>query len=296
MRRQAAELMLLTTVCLWALNFSASKYVITHGITPLAFATPRYALAALIFVVLTVAFERSLRVSRRDLALLAAGGAILVVNQVGFIYGLHFASAATVALVFGTLPIFTGLIATATGVERPRGRFVAAAVVSFLGVVLVAAGSSGDISANLKGDALALVATATWAAYSVLVAPLMTRHSPFRISAFVLSLTAVLLAIVGSGQLADEDYPGSWKVWAVFAFALIGPLVVTNVLWFTAIDRVGPSHASVFANLQFFLAALFGVLLLSESITVVQVVGGAAIGAAILLVGLRRAPTPQPVE
>ena len=39
------------------------------------------------------------------------------------------------------------------------------------------------------------------------------------------------------------------------------------MLWFTAIDRVGPSRASLFANLQFFLAAVFGVILLSETIT-----------------------------
>ena len=58
-----------------------------------------------------------------------------------------------------------------------------------------------------------------------------------------------------------------WKMWVAFAFAVVGPLVLTNVLWFTAIDRVGPSRASLFANLQFFLAAVFGVILLSETIT-----------------------------
>jgi drug/metabolite transporter (DMT)-like permease len=75
-------------------------------------------------------------------------------------------------------------------------------------------------------------------------------------------------------------------------------LVVTNVLWFTAIDRVGPSRASMFANLQFFLAAVFGVILLSETITPLQVAGGVTIGAAILLsrVPRARAPAPQPVE
>jgi len=296
MRRQAAELMLLATVRLWALNFSASKYLITHGLAPLAYAAPRYALAAAAFVVLTLVLERSLRVAPRDAALLAVAAGILVLNQVGFIYGLHFASAATVALVFGTLPIFTGLIAALTGVERPDRRFVAAAGLSFAGVGLVVAGSGGELSANLKGDALALLATATWAAYSVLVAPLMTRYSPYRISSYVLSLTAVVLMLVGAKQVVAEDYPSSPSVWLMFAFAVIGPLVVTNVLWFTAIDRVGPSHASIFVNLQFFLAAVFGVLLLSEEITVVQIAGGVLIGAAMVLGSFRRVPAPQTAE
>ena len=59
--------------------------------------------------------------------------------------------------------------------------------------------------------------------------------------------------------------------------------MLTNVLWFRAIHAVGPWRASLFANLQFFLAAVFAVLLLSESISTVQIVGGLAIAAGILL-------------
>ena len=286
--------MLVTTMCLWALNFTASKYVITHGIAPLAYAAPRYAIAALTFIILTLVLERSLRIGRRDLAILAGLSVVLLGNQVGFIYALHFTTAATVALLFGTLPIFTGAIAALAGTERPNRRFVIAAGVSFLGAALVAAGSNGALSANLKGDALALLAAATWAVYSVVMAPLMTRHSPLRVSAYVLTGAAILLAIAGAGQLEREHYPGSALVWTAFVFAVFGPLVITNVLWFTAIDRVGPSRASLFANLQFFLAAVFGLVLLSESITAVQVVGGLAIAAAILLSRPRR--VPQPIE
>jgi drug/metabolite transporter (DMT)-like permease len=138
---------------------------------------------------------------------------------------------------------------------------------------------------------------ATWAAYSVAVAPLMTRHTPYRISAYVLTIAALLLLIPGASQVAAQDYGAiGWEVWATFAFALLGALVLTNVLWFRAIDLVGPSRASLFANLQFFLAVVFGVILLGESITPLQVAGGCAIGAGILLSRFRRGPAPQPVE
>ena len=270
--------------------------MITHGISPLAYAAPRYAIAAGAFALLTVALERSLRISRRDLVVLAGGAVVLFFNQLGFIYALYFTTASTVALVFGTLPIFTVLIATLSGVERASRSFLVAGAVSFAGVALVVAGGGGSLSANLKGDGLALLGAGTWAGYSVLVAPMMRRYSPFRISAYVLGMTTILLALAGSRQLARETAPGSWRVWAAFAFAIVGALLVTNVLWFTAIHRVGPSHAALFANLQFLLAAVFGVILLSETITPMQVAGGAAIGAAILLSRFPRAPAPQPVE
>jgi drug/metabolite transporter (DMT)-like permease len=49
----------------------------------------------------------------------------------------------------------------------------------------------------------------------------------------------------------------------------------------------------LFANLQPFLAAIIALLLLSEEITAVQIVGGVAIGAGIVLAS-RRGPAPEP--
>ena len=47
MRRPSSlEVMLLTTVVLWALNLTVTRYVLTHGFEPLAYATVRYGLAA----------------------------------------------------------------------------------------------------------------------------------------------------------------------------------------------------------------------------------------------------------
>jgi drug/metabolite transporter (DMT)-like permease len=282
-RRHTADLMLLGTVTLWALNFTVSKYVLTHGLKPLAFSSTRYFAAAALFVAITSLTERSLAVRFRDLLLMLGLAVVLLVNQLGFIYALKFTTASTVALVFGSLPIFTGLFASLAGVDRLSRRFAGAALLSFSGVALVAIGSSRGLSADAKGDLLALLGAATWAAYSVAIAPLMRRYSPYRISVVILSATTLLLALAGSKQLATQDWPSNHLLWAGFVFAVLGPLVATNVLWFGALHRVGPSRASMFANLQPFLAAVFAVLLLSESLSRLQVVGGVAIGAGIVL-------------
>jgi len=58
--------MLLATVSLWALNFTVSKYILDHGFHPLAYSSIRYTCAALIFAGITLAWEGSLRIARRD--------------------------------------------------------------------------------------------------------------------------------------------------------------------------------------------------------------------------------------
>jgi drug/metabolite transporter (DMT)-like permease len=292
-RRPTADLMLLGTVSLWAFNFTVSKYILDEGFRPLAYSSVRYGCAALVFVAITLAWEGSLRIGTAQLPLVLVCTVLLFANQLSFVYALKFTTATTVALLFGTLPIFTAILARGSGVEHLSARFWTAALLSFAGVALVAIGSGGDLSSNLKGDALAVAGSITWAGYSVAITPLMRRYSPFRLSAVFLAAVTVPLALAGSHQLANQSFHFGALVWLGFAFAVLGPLVTTNLLWFTAIDRVGPSRASLFANLQPFLAALIALLLLSETITTVQVFGGLAIGGGIVLAS-RRGPAPEP--
>ena len=62
----------------------------------------------------------------------------------------------------------------------------------------------------------------------------------------------------------------------LLVFATLGPLVVTNILWFRSLDRIGASRATLATNLQPFVAAIFAVVLLGETIDAVQVLGGSA--------------------
>lgn len=283
-RPSAAEVGLLVTVVIWSFNFTLTKYVLDHGFKPLAYSSLRFTAAALIFAAITLALEGSLRMRTRDAVFLF--GAVIFgiwLNQIAFVYSFTYTTASTVALAFGTLPIFTMLIARAGGVELLSKRFVGAAAVSFGGVALVALGAQGDVAGDPKGIGLALVGSATWAMYSVAIAPLMRRYSPFRISAVGLLMGAALVLPTASPQLASQDFDLDPLIWVIFVMAILGPLVLTNVLYFTAIHRVGPSRSSLVTNLQPFLGAVFAVLLLSESMTAPQLAGGALIAVGIAL-------------
>jgi drug/metabolite transporter (DMT)-like permease len=120
----------------------------------------------------------------------------------------------------------------------------------------------------------------------------MRTYSPSRVSAIVFPATWVMLALSGLQQTSDQDWSVGWEVWSLLLFATLGPLVLTNVLWFRSIHRIGPAKATLAANLQPFVAAVLAVILLSEPLSWLQVVGGVLIGVGILFVR-RRAPAPQ---
>jgi drug/metabolite transporter (DMT)-like permease len=294
-RPELADLMLLVTVVIWSLNFTVTKYVLNHGFKPLAYGGIRFGAAALLFAGLTYTRERSFRLRRNDIAFIVGAALVgIFLNQVAFVYGTKLTTAATVALIFGTMPVLTGLFAWLGGIERLHSRFWLATAACFCGVVLVAVGAKGGVSGDLWGYLLAFIGAATWAAYSVAVAPLMTRYTASRLSAYALSIGAIPLLAVGWGQLSTQDYGAlPALVWLAYAFAVLGPLFLTNLLWFNAIDRVGPSRAALYTNLQPFLGAMFALLILSESITLPQVAGGILIAAGIVLSRHEPALVPQ---
>jgi len=280
--------MLLGTILLWALNVTVTRYVVTHGFRPLAYATIRYFAATVLFWSFTWKRERSFRVARGDVRLVALGGLLIFLNQLCFVISVHETSASTVALILGALPIFTGLIASLFGIERLSTRFWVAAAAAFVGVGFVAAGSGG-FSSNVGGDALAVGTTISWAGYSVVISPLMRRYSPFLISSLILGIGWVPLALVSILQLTEQHYGGfDWKVWLGLGYAIVGPLFLTNILWYRAISSVGPSRANLFTNLQPFVSVVFALVLLSETLNRWEIVGAAGIASAIALERLRR--------
>jgi drug/metabolite transporter (DMT)-like permease len=290
------DAMLLGTVLLWALNITVTRFVLTHGWSPLAYATIRYFAATVLFWAFTYHREGSFRIERRDLKLVLAAASMIFLNQLCFVYGLKLAHASTVALLLGATPIFIGGISLALGLERLSRAFWVGASITVAGVALIAASAGGGLSAGLKGDLLAIGTALTWAFYTVTIAPLMRRYSPFRISAIVLAAGWLPLALVSIPQVAHQHFDFGWKVWLGFGYAVIGPLFLTNILWFTAIDRVGPSRASLFGNLQPFFAVFFSIVLLSETLHPLEIAGGVLIFAGIALERVRRPAAVVPLE
>ena len=260
MRRVPAEILLLGGVLLWSFNFTAVRFGVTHGFSPLAYAPLRWGMAGLALAAIARRRGRSLRVGSRDLGILVAlSVAGILVNQITLVYALHLAQASTVALVFGTLPILISLISQVSGVERLRPRHWAASGVSFAGVGLVTLGAGGALTGSLGGMLLALVTVVSFAVYSVAIVPVMGRHTPLVATAVTTSSSGPCSCLLQPRRPSPaRTGPGRERSRGGHLYSALPSIVLGNILWFTAISRVGPGRASLSTNLQPFLAAVFG--------------------------------------
>ncbi len=294
MRRLPSEGLLLATVLLWSFNFTAVRYGVTHGFEPLPYVALRWAIAGAALMLLVFARGLSLRFGRRELWILVAAAVVgVVVNQIAFSYSVHLAKASTVALVFGTLPVLVSLMSQLAGFEKLRRRHWLATAVSFVGVALVALGAGGGLEASAGGILLALATVTSFAAYSVAIVPVMKHHSPLVVSAVSCVIGAVLLAAVSAPWLADESWGQPPALaWGALLYSALASIVLGNVFWSTAIRRVGAGRSALYANLQPFLGAVFAVLVLSEGLGALQLVGGLVIASGIVLGGGARLSAP----
>jgi drug/metabolite transporter (DMT)-like permease len=276
--------MLVLANVLWSLNYATTKYAFERW-NPLAFSGLRFALAGIGMALIVGIREGGLGVERRDVPLVILAGATgIFLNQLTFNYALDYTAAANVALILGAAPAFTAAFSVALGHERVRPVHWVALGVSLAGVALVVQGGAGVEGFSLKGDLLAIGAALTWAAYSVMMRPLFGKYSAMRLSTLMIIVGAVLMAPISIHQLGQQDFGSLGALrWGALVYSTIFPLIVTNVLYFTALPRVGAARATLFMYLQPFLGALFAALLLGEEIGALQIAGGAIIVGGVAL-------------
>jgi drug/metabolite transporter (DMT)-like permease len=279
------DAMLLGAVLLWSGNVPLVKLALAV-LHPLAFAAIRFAVAAGALLILVRVREGGVGIRRADVPLLALAAFLgVALQQVLFVFGLAAGTASSTAILFATSPLWAALIAMLVGQERPGVRFGTSLALGIAGVALVVRGSPvGGEAGSLAGDLLILAAAFTWAAYSVIIIPLLGRYSANRVSAAVTGVGALMLLPLGMPALlaTDPATVPSW-IWAVVGYAALGAIVVTNLLYFTAIRHVGASRGTSFIYLQPVFGVLFAVLLVGESVSVLQVVGGVVVLASILI-------------
>lgn len=208
--------------------------------------------------------------------------------------------AALASLLLYTFPVMVTVGAIVTGQERPAPRrFVALAIASF-GVALVLGGAGGGRWDTL-GVLCALGSALTYTLYILFSHRLLATSAPLTVAALGSGGAATTFLLIGgaTGGLAFDFPLAGW--WSALGMALVS--VVAIVANLAGVRRVGPTTASIVAMTETPLTVVLAYLVLGERLLPPQLVGGALVILAIILLqrGLSAplpevtpAPTPMP--
>jgi drug/metabolite transporter (DMT)-like permease len=251
----------------------------------------RFVLAAALFWALVLAGGtahevRALR--RRDLGIgLALGGCGYALQAGCYFAALERIDASLVSLLLYTYPAIVAAAAVALGRERLDGRRLAALGLASGGLVLVVAGA-GAGALDPLGAALALAAALVYSTYILVSDGVVGRVRPVVLSALVCTGAAASLT-VGSALLGDLR-PGALTAagWGWLACLAVVSTVAAITLFFAGLRRVGPTTASILGTVEPIVTVLLAFLVFGETLGAVQLVGGAFVVAAVVILNARR--------
>jgi len=299
-----AGLVVLAAACFGTLG-PLSRFAEEAGVTSLGLVTWRAGLGAAVvtlFIAARLAAGMARPIPLRDIPVRdrwfvgAAAVANTVLNLSVFVAFTRI-SIALALLVFYLYPALVAVVSVIGFGERLDRLRWGALGVSLAGLVLVLAGDPAGVgSLDVLGIGLAFVGALAQLFY-VLAARHGFGHVPGPQAASLTmggALVLYLLITLLTGNLAGLARPLASldALWPVLVAGVIGAGIPT-MAYITGIRLLGPSRAAILATLEPVIGVLLAAWLLAEQPTPLQIMGGALILAAAVLLQLRGGPTAE---
>ena len=218
----------------------------------------------------------------RPSAWMALAGGMLVFDLGFWHYSIALTSVANATTLTNLTPVVVTLVGWWAFRDRPRALFVLALGVAVAGAVAMSMGADGRQGANPRlGDVLAAVTALWYAGYFIAVKAARGAHSAGRVMLWSTAIAApglLLAALV----LGEEVLPGSPGGWAACAgLGLMHVIGQGGVAW--ALGRLPAALTAVTVLIQPVVAALLGWMLFAETMTPLQLLGGAGVLAGVII-------------
>ncbi|WP_293950917.1 DMT family transporter [Sneathiella sp.] len=282
----AGDLFLLGAVFAWGINFPLAKIALDY-MDPFVFSATRYLIAPLALFSLLWFRNMPIAITRREALMLAWIGLLgITLFQGGWAYGLNLTSASKASVLVSTSPIFGALISAMLG-NRPGWKGWLGILLAFVGVVLVINNSLTELTigaGSFTGDLMIMGGACAWAVYTIVSGPMIMRRGPLLVTAWAMLFGAGILTVIGLPSIMAQDWRAITGVgWAAWASTTVFGAALAFVWYCAGILRLGVTKGMVYSFFVPVIAILCSVLILGESISLVQIIGAVVILLGVLL-------------
>ena len=235
-------------------------------------------------------FKVSVKVSIKELFLLALGGFIIFIYNVGFFSGLQtgFAGAGGV-LVTGLNPVITFLLTIIIVREKSTIKQVAGLLIGLMGGLIMLEIWNASSSQILdRGNFFFLLAATSWA-FVTLLSHQIQKKVHFLSYGFYIYIFCSLFGLIASlfrGSL--NTTPTSLSFWINMIYLSIGATTIATTIYFFSTKKLGSRVASSFIFTVPVSAMFFSWLLLGEVPTLPTLIGGGLTIAAVYLINSKK--------
>lgn len=282
-----AHLALLGTSFIFGANYWIAKSLMPEYIEPLPLVLTRVAGASLLFWGISF-FMKKEKVAPKDLKIIALAALFgTTMNQLLFFSALNLSNPVDVSLIHVTNPIFVLIFAAILIRERIT-------ILKILGILMGATGAvililyHGEISFGsdtFTGNLLAMFNMMAYAAYLVIIKPVMERYSPVTVMKWIFLFGVLFTLPFTIWPAIKVDFANfDMQSWLSLAYVVVATTFLAYLLTIYALKFLDASVAGFYIYLQPLIVAVIALWLGQQQFTWEKILSATLIFAGVYLV------------
>ena len=255
------------------------KFAYEGGSTPLTVITLRSAVMVLLVLAGLIALGRSLAIPRRALAISLGMGPIYALMSYGLLGAVQYMPVSLAVLIYFLHPLMVGLVAPMMGHDR-LGRLRLGALTAALAGLALTLGPTSD-GLDPWGMALALMAAVT-CTIMIIGNTAAMREADSVLVTFYMALSTTVVLAAACVVAWDVSLPVTTMGWGGLTGVAVA-YTLGMLTFFGAIPLIGAMRATMISNLEPLLGILFAIVVLGETVSLLQGAGIALVLGSIVV-------------
>ncbi len=250
---------------------------ITHDINPEIVLFFRVLLVSIIFGIWMI-FNKSkiLKIDKSDYKTLILLGFINIpINQFLFLKSMQYTTAPHVALAYALSPAFVFIIAFLFLKEKANIMKILGIVLAIGGTIVVLSEKFSFANGGVLGDVLALLASFSWALYTIIGKKLTLKYGAIYTTALAMMIGFALyipIFLILPVHIQLEKF--SFMNWGQIFYLGALTSALGYAIWYYALGKTDASKVSIFNNLQPVLTAVLSYFFLNTGFSTEFIIGG----------------------
>ncbi|ANU24102.1 DMT family transporter [Planococcus donghaensis] len=277
----------LFSVLIWGSSFAAIRIGLQGGYDAGQNVLIRFLIASSLFLVYALGPRTKFRLPQKSdiVRILILGWIGISIYHIFVTFGMETISAGTAGMLVGAGPIFTALIATFILKERLTRLGWIGLAIGFIGISIIAFGSTGTSLTLTNGALLVLIAAFASAIFFVFQKSLLTRYTAIELTAYFTWAGTIPFLIFSPGLL-NAMQSATLEAHLATLYVGIFPAAIAYVTWATALSLANASSVSSLIYLEPAVAIIVAWVWLHELPTPLSLIGGIIAITGVMLVNI----------
>ncbi|WHH60779.1 DMT family transporter [Petroclostridium sp. X23] len=276
-----------SAVLLWSASFIATKMAY-ETFAPIQLGAVRTFFAVILFGIIRRIIKNNEKIDKEDRIRVAVSG-ILGITLYFTIenIGVSMTSSSNAALIVASFPAVTTLLEFFIYHLRPTARKVLGIILALMGVAVLTQVTIDSSSKSLLGNVILIGAGLVWAFYNFITREITNKYSAMTLTYYQMLVGAIFFVpfVIIEGS--------TWKMPSITSasaliFLSVGCSVTAFLLYNLGLRKLSASVSVSLMNLVPVLGLIFSILILRETVFVIQVLGGIIVIIGVILSSVQK--------